>query len=64
MSAKPAYLYDTTLRDGTQGEGFQLSVLDKLRIFIISVSCNFAGRAIGTDRRAGKWELFAMIVPE
>jgi 2-isopropylmalate synthase len=32
MSAKPAYLYDTTLRDGTQGEGFQLSVLDKLRI--------------------------------
>ena len=32
MSAKPAYLYDTTMRDGTQGEGFQLSVLDKLRI--------------------------------
>jgi 2-isopropylmalate synthase len=32
MSAKSAYLYDTTLRDGTQGEGFQLSVLDKLRI--------------------------------
>ena len=32
MSAKPAYLYDTTLRDGTQGEGFQLSVFDKLRI--------------------------------
>ena len=25
-------LYDTTLRDGTQGEGFQLSGLDKLRI--------------------------------
>jgi 2-isopropylmalate synthase len=25
-------IYDTTLRDGTQGEGFQLSVLDKLRI--------------------------------
>ena len=32
MSAKPVYLYDTTLRDGTQGEGFQLSGLDKLRI--------------------------------
>ena len=32
MSAKPAYLYDTTLRDGTQGEGFHLSGLDKLRI--------------------------------
>lgn len=31
-SVKPVYLYDTTLRDGTQGEGFQLSVLDKLRI--------------------------------
>ncbi len=31
-SVKPVYLYDTTLRDGTQGEGFQLSGLDKLRI--------------------------------
>ena len=30
--SKPVYLYDTTLRDGTQGEGFQLSGLDKLRI--------------------------------
>ncbi|HEY8932400.1 MAG TPA: citramalate synthase [Rariglobus sp.] len=29
---KPVFLYDTTLRDGTQGEGFQLSGLDKLRI--------------------------------
>ena len=28
----PVKIYDTTLRDGTQGEGFQLSVLDKLRI--------------------------------
>jgi 2-isopropylmalate synthase len=32
MSPKPLFLYDTTLRDGTQGEGFQLSGLDKLRI--------------------------------
>jgi 2-isopropylmalate synthase len=32
MSSKPLFLYDTTLRDGTQGEGFQLSGLDKLRI--------------------------------
>ena len=32
MSTKPLSLYDTTLRDGTQGEGFQLSGLDKLRI--------------------------------
>ncbi len=32
MSKKDVYLYDTTLRDGTQGEGFQLSGLDKLRI--------------------------------
>lgn len=32
MSAKSVFLYDTTLRDGTQGEGFQLSCLDKLRI--------------------------------
>jgi 2-isopropylmalate synthase len=31
-SMKPVFLYDTTLRDGTQGEGFQLSGLDKLRI--------------------------------
>ncbi len=29
---KPVALYDTTLRDGTQGEGFQLSLFDKLRI--------------------------------
>ena len=29
---KPVYIYDTTLRDGTQGEGFQLSGLDKIRI--------------------------------
>ncbi len=29
---KSVQLYDTTLRDGTQGEGFQLSMLDKLRI--------------------------------
>ena len=26
------YLYDTTLRDGTQREGISLSVEDKLRI--------------------------------
>ncbi len=32
MSTKSVFLYDTTLRDGTQGEGFQLSGLDKLRI--------------------------------
>ena len=34
MSSAPKQvsLYDTTLRDGTQGEGFQLSGLDKLRI--------------------------------
>jgi 2-isopropylmalate synthase len=29
---KSVFIYDTTLRDGTQGEGFQLSGLDKLRI--------------------------------
>jgi len=32
MTSNTVFLYDTTLRDGTQGEGFQLSVLDKLRI--------------------------------
>ncbi|MCX6879990.1 MAG: citramalate synthase [Verrucomicrobia bacterium] len=32
MHDKPVFIYDTTLRDGTQGEGFQLSGLDKLRI--------------------------------
>jgi 2-isopropylmalate synthase len=32
MSKPAPLLYDTTLRDGTQGEGFQLSGLDKLRI--------------------------------
>ncbi|MES2996768.1 MAG: citramalate synthase [Verrucomicrobiota bacterium] len=32
MSQRDVFIYDTTLRDGTQGEGFQLSGLDKLRI--------------------------------
>lgn len=31
-SPRPVQIYDTTLRDGTQGEGFSLSLLDKLRI--------------------------------
>ena len=30
--AERVYLYDTTLRDGTQGEGISLSVDDKLKI--------------------------------
>ena len=32
MSAAPVLLYDTTLRDGTQGEGLVLSLADKLKI--------------------------------
>ena len=28
----PVVLYDTTLRDGTQGEGLVLSLADKLKI--------------------------------
>lgn len=32
MNEREVFMYDTTLRDGTQGEGFQLSGLDKLRI--------------------------------
>jgi len=32
MKHPPVFLYDTTLRDGTQGQGFHLSSLDKLRI--------------------------------
>ncbi len=32
MSVKPVALYDTTLRDGTQGENITLSLADKLRI--------------------------------
>jgi len=33
MSTKPAVeIYDTTLRDGSQGEGINFSVMDKLRI--------------------------------
>ncbi|MGP1674664.1 MAG: citramalate synthase [Candidatus Limnocylindrales bacterium] len=32
MSATPVVLYDTTLRDGTQGENITLSLADKLRV--------------------------------
>ena len=33
MSTKPALtIYDTTLRDGTQGTGISFSVLDKIRV--------------------------------
>ena len=32
MSDGPVILYDTTLRDGTQGENIVLSLADKLRI--------------------------------
>jgi 2-isopropylmalate synthase len=32
MSTKPISLYDTTLRDGTQGTGISFSVLDKIRV--------------------------------
>ena len=32
MSGAPVVLYDTTLRDGTQGENITLSLADKLRI--------------------------------
>ena len=32
MSARQVHLYDTTLRDGTQGEGISFSLIDKLRI--------------------------------
>src|SRR4029450_7493836 len=32
MSTNPVTLYDTTLRDGTQGTGISFSVLDKIRV--------------------------------
>lgn len=32
MSAKPILIYDTTLRDGSQGEGVSFSLQDKLNI--------------------------------
>ncbi|MGH9888517.1 MAG: citramalate synthase, partial [bacterium] len=32
MSEQPVVLYDTTLRDGTQGENITLSLADKLRV--------------------------------
>ncbi|MCG7319721.1 citramalate synthase [Brevibacillus laterosporus] len=34
MKVKKIYLYDTTLRDGTQGEGISLSVEDKVKIAV------------------------------
>lgn len=32
MSSRPVEIYDTTLRDGTQGEGFTLTLEDKLAV--------------------------------
>jgi 2-isopropylmalate synthase len=32
LSTPPPTIYDTTLRDGTQGEGISFSVLDKIRV--------------------------------
>jgi 2-isopropylmalate synthase len=32
MDSKPVTIYDTTLRDGTQGTGISFSVLDKIRV--------------------------------
>lgn len=32
MTSKPIFIYDTTLRDGSQGEGVSFSLLDKLNI--------------------------------
>jgi len=32
MSQKTVFIYDTTLRDGTQGTGISFSVLDKIRV--------------------------------
>src|SRR3954468_11421279 len=32
MTPKKVFLFDTTLRDGTQGEGVSLSVDDKLKV--------------------------------
>ena len=32
MTDQPVILYDTTLRDGTQGENITLSLADKLRV--------------------------------
>ena len=34
MSARSIHTYDTTLRDGTQGEGVSLSLQDKLNIAV------------------------------
>jgi 2-isopropylmalate synthase len=34
MTSKPIYIYDTTLRDGSQGEGVSFSLNDKLQIAI------------------------------
>jgi len=33
VGPKQALIYDTTLRDGTQGEGISMSVEDKLSVF-------------------------------
>ena len=32
MTSKPIQIYDTTLRDGSQGEGVSFSLNDKLQI--------------------------------
>ena len=50
MNAKPILIYDTTLRDGSQGEGVSFSLQDKLKI-----ACRLA--EIGIDFVEGGYPL-------
>ena len=47
-------IYDTTLRDGTQGEGFNLSLQDKLLIAQKLDDLGVAGLAEGVSAERGK----------
>ena len=48
MSKGLVEIYDTTLRDGTQGEGVSFSVADKLRVAEkLDTLVHFGGRLAG-----------------
>ena len=67
MAKKKIEIYDTTLRDGTQSEGFTLSGIDKVRIAkrLDAIGMAFieggSASAVGTARASARWS-FRMLI--